>query len=36
MADTVKENAYEAIVSLKNFGMEVIMLTGDSFEVGNR
>jgi P-type Cu+ transporter len=30
LADTVKENAYEAIVSLKNFGMEVIMLTGDN------
>jgi P-type Cu+ transporter len=30
MADTVKEHAYEAIVSLKNFGMEVIMLTGDN------
>ena len=30
MADTIKEHASEAIVSLKNLGIEVIMLTGDN------
>jgi P-type Cu+ transporter len=30
MADTIKEHAPEAIVSLKNLGIEVIMLTGDN------
>jgi P-type Cu+ transporter len=30
MADTLKERASEAIVSLKNLGIEVIMLTGDN------
>jgi Cu+-exporting ATPase len=30
MADTLKENAYEAIGSLKNMGIELIMLTGDN------
>jgi Cu+-exporting ATPase len=30
MADTIKEHAYEAIVYLKNLGIEVIMLTGDN------
>jgi len=30
MADTIKENASEAIRALKNLGIEVVMLTGDN------
>jgi Cu+-exporting ATPase len=35
MADTIKENAKEAIDSLKSMGIEVVMLTGDNEKTAN-
>ena len=35
MADTIKENAPEAIKELKNAGIDVIMLTGDNQKTAN-
>lgn len=35
MADTIKENAKEAIDSLKSIGIEVVMLTGDNEKTAN-
>jgi Cu+-exporting ATPase len=35
MADTIKENAPEAIKALKNNGIEVVMLTGDNQKTAN-
>lgn len=35
MADTVKENAVEAIKGLKQLGIEIIMLTGDNERTAN-
>ena len=35
MADTIKENAIEAIKGLKQLGIEIIMLTGDNEKTAN-